>query len=91
MKQLVLDLCDEAEACFHSFQRLWVLYHELSCLICLYVKLGPRERWLSKLTGFLASVQPSQLAQAADPPFCGVYVWVSVLTSHMYVGSTINF
>jgi hypothetical protein len=76
---------------FDSFKRLWVLYYELNWLLRLYVKLGPRERWLRKLTGLLAAAPaplPSVFLQGQV--FSGVYVWVSVLTSKLYVGSTVD-
>ena len=77
---------------FKSFPRLWGLYAELNCLLRLYVQLGPRERWLRKLTGLLAATDASwSVAFARGQCFSGVYAWVSVLTGSMYVGSTIDF
>jgi len=77
---------------FESFPRLWGLYFELNCLLRLYVKLGPRERWLRKLTGLLAAtnISLSSVFHSGDC-FSGVYVWTSVLTGKMYVGSTVDF
>ncbi|MCP5804330.1 GIY-YIG nuclease family protein, partial [Klebsiella pneumoniae] len=78
---------------FGSFKRLWALYFELACLLRIYVKLGPRERWLRKLSAFLSGMSVADLSAVFDrgEVFCGVYAWVSVRTGKMYVGSTCNF
>lgn len=93
VKQLILDICAEAATVFDSFKRLWALYFELVCLLRLYVKLGPRERWLRKLSGFLASMDAATLSAVFQgrQVFCGVYAWVSVVTGQMYVGSSVDF
>lgn len=77
---------------FDSFKRLWPLYFELSCLLCLYAQLSPKERWLCKLSGLLATARRDLAAVFLHGQvFCGVYVWVSVVTSKLYVGSSIDF
>lgn len=92
VKRLILDICDEADTVFESFKHLWVLYFELSCLLRLYVKMGPRERWLRKFSGLLdVASKPLSAIFLDGQVFCGVYAWVSVMTGKMYVGSTIDF
>lgn len=70
-----------------ALPHLWV-----GSLKGLYVRLGPRERWLRKLTGLLAVAGRSLSSVFLEGnPFCGVYAWVSVLTGKQYVGSSVDF
>lgn len=86
-----MELCAEAEAVFHSFKLLWSVYCELCWVLLAYVRLGPKERWLQRLSVFWCSPEQCLEAFESDLPFCGVYVWVSVVTGKMYVGSSNDF
>lgn len=81
------------EAKIDSFKRVWQLYFELVCLLRIYVVLGPMERWLQKLSDFMSCMDLTELhgVFVKGTVFCGVYVWVSVLTGKMYVGSSRDF
>lgn len=91
LKGCILELCAEAEAVIHSFKRLWQLYREICCLLVVYIKLGPKEKWLQKLGMLWSDPVENLLAFDNDGMFSGVYAWTSVVTSKLYVGSTKDF
>jgi hypothetical protein len=70
---------------------VWQLYHTQAQLLYKYLQVGPCQRWLCRLgTYSLCDSGVDAVFDAAHSVPC-IYAWVSIDTSLMYVGSTVDF
>ena len=91
LKCIVQGLYAVAEQSFDSFKQLWQIYALQCKFLSLYCQLEPRECWLRKLTAYWVDMDFAAAMFDSKDPFCGVYAWVSLETSRLYLGSTIDF